>query len=218
MGMVSAEETEQVRKWRGADGKYVFSAVLVGTYGDVIDLRREDGVTLRLPKQLLSQEDQTFLDPSSPASFEIEDLGHISTPEGYQWNLVRRLNTDKGMLVVYACTSSDSNSVLTLTVSPQVAHNQAERTAHLKGHFNGMIQGLVNNGVSISDAVRPELTEAIPDSVDYSLTGIQADGSSISAAGTTLFNADKTILLQSMGNNAAEVEKLAALSNSIQMR
>lgn len=187
---------EPLREWSNADGSYSFKAKVQQRHQDLIELRREDGVMLRMPLAMLSKSDQMFLQDGGENAFEITGGGFISSPPGYSWKLLKQMEIDLGKVYVYVCSGPSDEGVMTLNVTPQVANGDGVRSSHLKGHWNGLINGVSNMGIKYHQTTKPTITGSIPNRVEYQLSGLNPDNKAVLVRGITVFGKSQTYLFQ----------------------
>ena len=91
--------------------------------------------------------------------------------EGYQWKLVREVEHQGKKIRWYGCTKEGERAVIVLVIEPRVAKTDAERTASLKGHYNGMLKAYTDSGIKIAKVRQPSLKTPIPERNSFGLAG-----------------------------------------------
>ena len=109
---IQEQDRSALRTWTDRTGKFSTRAVLVRIEGDSVELRKEDGVLVKLALDRLSDADQAFLheqssQPSSPASSP-------ATPDNSQQNTLGRIRSSEQKLLSAKKIADEYRSFLAL--------------------------------------------------------------------------------------------------------
>ncbi|TWT36267.1 hypothetical protein KOR34_11710 [Posidoniimonas corsicana] len=216
--LLSTCTADEPRVWRSESGRFSFEASFYAKYDDVLELRRTDGTLLRIPIPMLSEDDREYAAKSAENSFTIAGIAQIASPPGYHWTLERELTTDLGALKVFACTAhGPENGAMVMTVSPQVAIGNRTRVAHLKGHWNGIVETIHSKGWQVVVTTKPPLDGVIPDRVEYELTTLDPDKNPTLIRGVTVFSGERTFIFQIREADNVKESSLHSISESLKI-
>jgi hypothetical protein len=144
-----------------------------------------------------------------PGAFRIDSIG-----DGFAWQEVRSFEVKGIKGTTYACTKEGSTLRAVLTRESRAADSQAKRVATLKGHINGMIGTLRENGYTDLRGKQPSITPPIPDRVVSGLAATTPDGKKVFIGTATVFGKE-IFSLQVIGDNEDEIDLARVLAESL---
>lgn len=140
--------------------------------------------------------------------FVADGLFSVATPSGYAWSLAKEGETQGVAFRAYVCAREGSPTRIVVTVEGRVVATDEERSAAVKGHWNGMLEMLQNGGFTRPETQRPKLDPPLPDRVPYRLTADDPTGARRHVRCVTVFGRKNIYLIQSMAASVDEADAL----------
>jgi hypothetical protein len=144
--------------------------------------------------------------------------GDVTLPvpaPGFAWKKVREIDAKGGGKVeVFAATKENSAARVVLIIEPAIVDTDAQKSARVKGLYNGTIGGLKEQGYTDLKGTKPPLTPPYTDRASFYLTGKGKDGQNLSFFGILVFG-KSLYQLQVAAPTDDEAKALAKVADSI---
>jgi hypothetical protein len=128
--------------------------------------------------------------------FEEAGIFSVESPEtDYVWRKVQDITFGEIKGANYSCTKAGSTKAAVLTVERRKVDSDVARRATLKGHYNGLVDGMEQSKFSIIEKQAPKLDSPIPDVVPFTLKVQTSNNTKLFVYCKTIFGTN-TFLLQ----------------------
>ena len=210
-----AAHANEPRIWTSADGKFTIEAELVEVLDDAVRLRKSTGSVITVPFAKLSDADRAHARRLQVQRFELPGVMWVGVPKnGFAWKVVQEAKEGEAGATVLACNKTGSDSVIVLTIENRKVGDDGQRIAAIKGHFNGLVEGLQAAGIKILRVEKPSLATPVPKRVSFSVSAEKPDGSPAEVRGI-LFFGERIYGFQVVSNDNKEADELAKVARTL---
>lgn len=146
----------------------------------------------------------------------VDGLFAIDVPvKGYTLTELEVPVAQQGKARVFLLRKEDSPTVVVLSAELRAAQGQRGRVATMKGHYNGAMERMKNDGYSNLKSSVPSVEPPIPDYVQFVATATKPDGSSVFLHSGSRFGRN-IYLVQTVSDSQAEVKLMSHVAASLQ--
>ena len=140
--------------------------------------------------------------------FVAEGVFTIATPDSLAWSLVKEDQVDGMPIRAYVCAGEGSRTRIVLTVEGRVVTTDQDKSAAVKGHWNGMLEMLQKAGFQRPETHRPRLEPPLGARVGYRLAGDDPTGARRYIRCMTIFGKKNIYLIQAITASVEEADAL----------
>jgi hypothetical protein len=148
-----------------------------------------------------------------PNTLKLDSGATITAPDGYTWIKTGEQDIAARKIVRYVAIKEGSPYTIFLAIDPTKAETEADRSARLKGFYNGTLKAMQNAGATDIKAPAPDLKPPIPDRTQF-LISMKMKEKPFAMCGLMVFG-KSTYHLQCAGGSDEEALTLAKSAETL---